>query len=130
MSRRVVVCGSRGWRRPDLIGRRLRRLPTNTVVWHGDCPEGADLHAAMHCVAIGLEQRPIPADWKRHGLQAGPIRNRRLLDEARPSLVIAFWDGTSPGTGDMIDEARRRGIEVEITRREPATHPQQLAAFG
>jgi hypothetical protein len=31
-----------------------------------------------------------------------------------PDLVIAFWDGESRGTRHTIDEAKRRGIPVEI----------------
>jgi hypothetical protein len=30
------------------------------------------------------------------------------------SEVIAFWDGTSPGTGGMIDMARARGLPTTV----------------
>lgn len=118
---KVLVCGSRGWDRPDLVGARLSRLPPGSVVVHGKCPEGADLHAALHCVALGIEQKPYPADWKRYGRSAGHKRNAQMLDENPDvELVLAFWDGTSSGTAGMLDLAKRRGIPTEVVKRRVA----------
>lgn len=120
---KVLVCGSRGWDRPDLVGARLARLPAGTVVVHGACPEGADLHCALHCVALGIEQRPYPANWKRYGRSAGHKRNAQMLDENPDvELVLAFWDGTSSGTRGMLDLAKRRSVPVEVVMR-PARAP-------
>jgi len=116
----VLACGSQGWDRPELVGRRLAQLPPGSVVVHGQCPRGADLHVALHCRALGIEQRPYAARWSSEGADAGWKRNRRMLEEEpEVELVLAFWDGFSPGTKDMIDEARRRGLEVEVTQRHP-----------
>lgn len=116
----VLACGSQGWDRPELVGERLARLPAGTVVVHGQCPRGADLHVALHCRALGIEQRPYAAKWRSAGRDAGWQRNRRMLDEEpEVELVLAFWDGASPGTKDMIDESRRRGLKVEVTQRRP-----------
>lgn len=52
----------------------------------------------------------IFADWKTHGRAAGPIRNQRMIDEWKPTLVIAFAGGR--GTADMIRRAKAAGIEV------------------
>ena len=120
---RVLVCGSRGWNRPDLVGRRLAQLPERTTIIHGKCPKGADLHAALHLRTLGFQEIACPADWKRHGHDAGRIRNGEMLD-LEPELVIAFWDGASPGTRDMIDQARRRGVEVEVHKRQVADAAQ------
>lgn len=81
---------------------------------HGTA-RGADRLAAGYADSLGLEVEHYPADWKRHGKRAGILRNLEMLD-AEPSLVIAFWNGRSCGTKHTIDEARRRGIPVEIIR--------------
>lgn len=118
---KILVCGSRGWDRPDLVGERLARLPAATVVVHGACPEGADLHCALHCVALGIEQRPYPADWKRYGRSAGHKRNAQMLDENPDvELVLAFWDGASRGTKGMLDLAWERGVTREVVKRRVA----------
>jgi len=53
---------------------------------------------------------PFPPEWKRYGPKAGPIRNKQMLDEGRPDLVVAFPGGN--GTNDMVKKAKAAGIEV------------------
>lgn len=94
---------------------KLTELPSehsDVEVIHGDA-RGADLLAAAAAMRLGFGVRAFPANWKLHGRAAGPIRNLQMLDE-RPDKVIAFHDGRSRGTQHTIDEARRRGIPVEI----------------
>ncbi len=45
--------------------------------------------------------------------RAGIRWNLRMLDE-QPDLVLAWWDGVSPGTKHMIEAAAARGIPVEV----------------
>lgn len=54
------------------------------------------------------------ADWETHGKAAGPIRNSRMLDVGRPDVVLAFWDGNSSGTGDMVRRSIKAGLSVLI----------------
>lgn len=56
----------------------------------------------------------FPADWVTHGKAAGPIRNQQMVDYA--DALIAFWDGTSRGTRDIIQRARKKGIPLFIYR--------------
>ena len=46
----------------------------------------------------------------RNGRKAGPIRNQQMLDEGRPSLVVAFPGGR--GMADMVRRARNAGVEA------------------
>lgn len=41
---------------------------------------------------------------------AGPHRNQKMVDQGKPDLVVAFLGGS--GTADMVDRARKAGIEV------------------
>ena len=41
---------------------------------------------------------------------AGPIRNKWMLDDAHPDLVVSFYGGR--GTANMIKQAREAGVEV------------------
>lgn len=109
----VLVCGSRGWTDAAAIERRLRELPAGTTIIHGRARTGADALADRIARRLRFRVETYPADWKRFGLGAGPIRNRVMLG-LDPSVVLAFWDGISTGTADCIDEARRRGIPVEV----------------
>lgn len=64
------------------------------------------------------EKKLVPviyvAEWGRLGKAAGPIRNRRMLDEFKPDLVVAFPGGT--GTEGCVNEARARKIPVVRVR--------------
>ena len=44
------------------------------------------------------------------------MRNAVMADNA--DALIAYWDGISRGTKNMIDEARKRGLAVRIKRYE------------
>lgn len=110
----MLCCGSRDWNEPLPIYRRIALLPEDAEIIHGGAI-GADTLAAVYAESIGLVVHPpfLP-DYKRYGPKVAPImRNRRMLDE-EPALVIAWWDGSSTGTKDTIDEAGRRGIPVEV----------------
>lgn len=50
---------------------------------------------------------PFPANWKKYGKAAGPIRNAEMADYADEALII--WDGKSTGSKSMISEMTRRG---------------------
>ena len=79
---------------------------------HGDY-RGADALADEWGRRMALEVLPVPADWKKHGPAAGPIRNAAML-EHKPDLVIAFPGGG--GTADMVRKARAAGIDVAEIR--------------
>lgn len=111
---RVLVCGSRTWMDYWTIFRRLGELPAEAKIIHG-AAKGADSIAESVAQFYGLKVQAYPAAWKTHGKRAGVVRNLQMLDE-QPDLVIAFWDGKSRGTQHTIDEARKRGIPVEVIR--------------
>ena len=112
---KVLVCGSRVWDRPTWIGERLSLLPKSVEIIHGGA-RGVDTIAGTYAEALGFKVTVYPADWQGQGRGAGIIRNGQMLD-LKPDLVIAFWDGESRGTAHTIEEARRRGIRVEVRQR-------------
>jgi hypothetical protein len=117
---RVIVSGSRGWGANGVevfrLYKRLEELPRDTVVIHGDASRGADRIADKAAKHYHYKVERHPAPWKMLGKRAGIVRNIEMLD-AKPDLVIAFWDGESRGTGHMIHAARERGIPIEVHTR-------------
>jgi len=91
---------------------------------HGACPTGADALADSFARWLGWEVARCPAQWKVDGKldrSAGPRRNQLMLDTERPDIVIAFWDGKSRGTMDMMSRAAAAGLRVEVTGTRRAT---------
>jgi hypothetical protein len=113
---KVLVTGSRKFADPFAaslaINERIANLPAGVTVIHGGAL-GADQMAAEAAERLGLPIQAFYADWDKHGKKAGIIRNLQMLAE-RPDLVIAFWNGSSRGTGHTITEARKRSIPVEV----------------
>ncbi len=117
---RVLVCGSRSrstkldkfgvWNHLDTVHRDLSPIE---VIIQGDC-YGPDIFAKEWAIDRKIAHLDFPADWKTHDKSAGFKRNVQMLDEGKPTLVLAFWDGQSRGTKHTIDEAKKRGIEVQI----------------
>ncbi|MEW6771831.1 MAG: DUF2493 domain-containing protein [Bacillota bacterium] len=113
---RVLVCGSRDWINRAAILRELSKFPPGTVVIQGGC-RGADRLAAEIARELGFTVKEFRADWQRYGPRAaGPIRNRRMLDEGKPDLVLAFHAAIkkSRGMADIVRQARRAGVPVRV----------------
>jgi hypothetical protein len=109
---RVLVTGSREWADPEPIRRALALLPPDAVVIHG-MARGADRLAHHIAAELGLAVWPRPAMWER-GKAAGLIRNREMLENDRPDLVLAFLPkhAAARGTRHMVEIARRAGVLV------------------
>ncbi|SRR6266487_431840 len=116
---RVVVGGSRTWTDRNRIQRFLRVLSPGTTIIHGGA-KGADRIAAEVARELGYQVEEHKPLWNVYGNAAGPIRNGKMLDR-NPDYVLAFWDGKSPGTRDLIEQATGRGIRIQIIN--PEQHP-------
>lgn len=118
---RVLVCGGRDypyravWKWLDIaakveIADRLRLSNFGlSVLIHGGA-RGADEAAAGWAEGERIKVLAFPANWEAHGKAAGPIRNRKMVMEGKPDVVIAFPGGR--GTADMIRTAEEFGIPV------------------
>jgi hypothetical protein len=116
---RVLVCGSRTWGDGVTVRAVLRGIEETwgiETLIHGNT-EGADAYAAAFAVTEPYEVEAYPADWKKHGKGAGPIRNQQMLDDGKPDQVWAFVDkplDKSRGTADMVRRARAAGIPTYV----------------
>lgn len=121
---RALICGSREWpslgvevEARDWLANRIYALPPGTVVIQDEA-NGAARWAgelATRCGLFVARMEVGPQHWKRHGHKAGMLRNAAMLDLLQPGdLVIAAQYAGSRDTQYTVDEARRRGIEVEV----------------
>lgn len=109
---RILVCGSRNFKDYELLKVTLDKHKITTII-EGEA-RGADTLSRIYGERLGIDVRPFPALWSLHGKAAGPIRNAQMLAEGKPDLVIAFRFPNSRGTQNMIDQAQKAGIPVEI----------------
>lgn len=66
------------------------------------CAEGVDSEGEHWASHYERQVIRFPADWKKHGRAAGPIRNKQMADYADALLLI--WDGQSRGSSNMKQE--------------------------
>lgn len=76
------------------------------------CARGVDRLGEQWGYAHDVPIARFPADWKRYGRQAGPLRNNEMAVYA--DALIAVWDGESIGTKHMISAAHARGLQVFV----------------
>jgi hypothetical protein len=109
---RVLVCGGRDYSDRDRVFAVLDKLDggpgIDTIIEGG--ARGADRLAREWAYFQNVPCAVFEADWENQGSFAGPARNKRMLDEGKPDLVIAFPGGR--GTADMVRKARKAGVEV------------------
>ena len=109
----MLVCGGRGYEDAVRVYAVLDDLGIDEIVEGG--AEGADLIARGWAWRREVVCHTYPAQWKKHGRSAGPLRNAQML-KANPDLdlVVAFPGG--PGTANMVTQARRAGIPVTVLK--------------
>jgi hypothetical protein len=114
---RVLICGGRD-PSPEVCDRVwnwvMENCSAGDVVIHG-AASGVDTQAMIAAQTLpGVKHLPFQADWHTHGRAAGPIRNKRMLTEGKPDLVVAFPGGR--GTENMKKQAKAAGVPVQEVR--------------
>jgi len=82
-----------------------------TRVLSGTC-RGADRQGGLWAAEHKVEVHWYMPDWERYGKRAGPMRNARMVQAA--DALLAFHDGVSRGTADVIRKARGAGLGVHV----------------
>ncbi len=115
---RILVCGGRNFSDRKLMCKTLDQIYISndfTHLIHGNA-NGADKMSEWWAEAYDIKIEVYPAQWDKHGRAAGPIRNKQMLVEGKPDLVVAFPGGR--GTANMIKQAKAAGVGVIEFRKE------------
>ncbi len=114
---RVIIAGGRYFNNYQLLKERCdfylqsKKRSHNVIIVSGHA-SGADSLGEQYANEEGFDTQLFPADWNKHGKAAGPIRNAEMAEVA--DALIAFWDGKSRGTANMIQLAKDKGLKVAI----------------
>src|ERR1700741_2286379 len=110
---RVLVCGSRHFNDYEVARGVLDSIHGISAIIHGGA-RGADSMGARYAEICDIPVQRFDALWDVYGRRAGPVRNAKMLREGTPDLVVAFWDGKSPGTRHMIAIAKEAGVKTIV----------------
>ena len=100
---RVIIAGSRTIKDGDLVAKAIKesKFKVSSVLCGG--ARGADILGKSWAEANKVQVDEHPANWTKYSNAAGIMRNIVMANNA--DALIAIWDGKSPGTRHMIDEA-------------------------
>lgn len=111
---KVIIAGGRDYDEFKVLYTAMNKFlilhPITEVVYGG--AQGADAFGACWAADQHIPVKLFPADWKTLGKAAGPIRNHDMAKYA--DWLVAFWDGRSRGTKNMIDNAFKEKIGITI----------------
>lgn len=110
--KKLIIAGSRSFNNFKLM-RSVLDEEVNSIaeVVCGEA-QGTDSYGKTWAQYHNIPVKSFPADWQRHGSAAGYIRNHEMGDYA--DELIAFWDGNSPGTKEMIEYMQKLQKPVRI----------------
>lgn len=115
---RLLVCGGRYYSYPERLNQYLDHFALShdiECVIEGEAT-GADTMAREWAEERGIPVEKYPANWKKYGRAAGPLRNKQMVKEGKPDYGIAFYDRAkeeSRGTRNMVGQLKEAGIPVE-----------------
>lgn len=119
---RVIIAGGRDFtdyhKLKTHMNCLLQLLDKSQVEIISGGAKGADSLGERYAREFGYKLKRFPADWNKYGKAAGPIRNKEMALYAAEAkgVLVAFWDGSSRGTYDMITRAEEYGLEVYIPK--------------
>lgn len=117
---RIIIAGGRDFHDYDLAKQSFIDFCSGLVK-----PDGSDFYydelTIISGMAVGADMIGVrlskefntqlikcPANWDRYGRGAGYIRNREMAYKG--THLLAFWDGKSKGTENMINEANKHTL--------------------
>ena len=137
---RVIIAGGRNFARMpsdredvDLLTKTMdnllqykKRSHRIVVLW--GMAKGRDMAGKRYAEQCRFHVRYFPADWQQYGRRAGIVRNELMVQNA--DALVAFWDGSSPGTKNMIETAQRYGLAVRVIRYNHKSEMPEKDEFG
>lgn len=115
METKCIIAGGRDFDNADILSDCMYKLfpkPDGKLLIVSGAARGADRLGEDFAYKYELPFIQFPADWDKHGKSAGYIRNSEMSRYA--DRLVAFWDGKSRGTKNMIELMLRSGKPVDV----------------
>ena len=107
---KLAIVGSRSFNNYFLLEKIMEKYNPELIICGG--ARGADTLGEKYALENNIPIKYFLPDWDKHGKKAGILRNIDMSNDS--THVLAFWDGTSKGTKQMIEYSKRNNKIVEI----------------
>ena len=105
---KLAIIGSRGLH----VDNFDKYLPENVTEIVSGGAKGIDTDAGNYANANGIKLTVFKPQYRRFRGGATHIRNKEIVNYA--DEVLAFWDGSSRGTAEVIEYCREIGKKVTV----------------
>ena len=105
---KVGIIGSRGLTVDNLE----QYLPEDTTEIVSGGAKGIDTCAREYALSHDIKLTEFLPEYSRYGRGAPLKRNLQIIIYS--DLVIAFWDGQSKGTKNVIENCKKLNVKVDV----------------
>lgn len=114
--KKIIIAGSRGYSNykdfSHWVDLCFKKVKGSIEIVSGGAT-GPDSMGEKYAKEHDLKLKQFLPQWKLHGKRAAPIiRNKDMGDYA--DRLIAFWDGKSRGTKNMIEYMKKLKKNVQV----------------
>ena len=118
MENNIIFTGTRDKKNAERYRDKIKEILENLIleksninILHGGCT-GVDKIVDDEANKLGLNVIVYPADWKKYGKFAGPMRNKEML-ETKAIEIYAFHQDikNSKGTKNIMEQAKKYNIK-------------------
>lgn len=109
---RVIVAGSRDVTDRFIVHAAIAESGLRITELVSGCARGVDRLGEDWARDNAIPIKRFPADWKKHGRAAGPIRNMQMAEYAEAAIIVCHTN--SRGSESMIECARKKNLPSYI----------------
>jgi predicted Rossmann fold nucleotide-binding protein DprA/Smf involved in DNA uptake len=102
---KVIIAGSRDITDAGLVLKAVIDSEFEITEVVSGAARGVDSIGEKIANIQGWKVTRFPANWKRYGKSAGPIRNKQMAEYSDMAIVV--WDGKSSGSKNMIETMKK-----------------------
>lgn len=115
----VIIAGSSGFEDYTLFKNKCNHLLSEKIKTHNVIILSGTSYRITNIInqysyEHNLITVPFNAEWGKFGQSAGKISNEKMINCA--DAVIAFWDGKSKFTENLIDTAKAKGLPTVVVK--------------
>ena len=116
---RVIIAGSSGFDDYTLFENKCNhflseKIKTHSIIILSGTSYRISSIINRYSYEHNLITIPFDAEWEKYGQCAGNISNEKMINCA--DAVIAFWDGKSKFTKNLIDMAKSKGLPTVVVK--------------
>jgi hypothetical protein len=111
---KVAIIGSRGFKDYELLEKTLDPVKSRITLIVSGGAIGADRLGEKYAHKNGIPTEIFIPDWDKHGKSAGYIRNEYIIKAS--DIIVAFWDGYSPGTQHSFKLSKKYDKPIKIIK--------------